>query len=102
VNQASIVEQQPGVLALTGVLDYRSGPALREQGARLIGASTAADCAIDCSAVEKSSSVGLALLLAFTRDARSAGKTLSIRGLPADMLKIAQVCALDGILPLAK
>ena len=30
MSPAAIVEQAPGVLALTGVLDYQSGPALRE------------------------------------------------------------------------
>ena len=100
MSQASLVEQAPGVLALSGVLDYRSGPALREQGARLIKAGNTAALVLDCAGVEKSSSVGLSLLLAFTRDARSAGKTLGIRALPRDMLEIAKVSELDEVLPL--
>ena len=55
---------------------------------------------LDCSAVEKSSSVGLALLLAFVRDARKAGRELSISALPADMREIAQVSGLLELLPL--
>lgn len=100
MSSAAIVERAPGVLALSGILDYQSGPALREQGGRLIQATQAPACVIDCSAVEKSSSVGLSLLLCYTRDARAAGKTLSIRGLPRDMAGIAKVCELQHVLPL--
>ncbi|MFI8609973.1 lipid asymmetry maintenance protein MlaB [Pseudomonas sp. NPDC077649] len=100
MSQASIDERAPGQLQLAGVLDYSTGPALRERGARLIAASSAAQLLVDCATVEKSSSVGLALLLAFLRDARAAGKTLAIGGLPADMREIAQVCGLLELLPL--
>ncbi|MGE8294375.1 MAG: STAS domain-containing protein [Pseudomonas sp.] len=100
MSQASITERAVGQLQLAGVLDYSTGPKLREQGARLIAASSAARLALDCSAVEKSSSVGLALLLAFIRDARKAGRELSISALPADMRDIAQVSGLLELLPL--
>lgn len=100
MSQASITERAAGLLQLAGVLDYSTGPKLREQGARLIAASSAARLALDCSAVEKSSSVGLALLLAFIRDARKAGRELSIIALPADMRDIAQVSGLLELLPL--
>lgn len=101
MSQATIVESQPGRLQLSGVLDYSTGPGLREQGARLIAASAATDVLIDCAAVSKSSSVGLALLLAFTRDAAAAGKGLVISSLPDDMRQIAQVSGLLELLPLA-
>lgn len=100
MSRASVEEGAAGQLQLAGVLDYSTGPVLREQGARLIAASASAQLAIDCTAVEKSSSVGLALLLAYMRDAAAAGKTLAIAGLPADMRQIAQVCGLLELLPL--
>ncbi|HLA29442.1 MAG TPA: STAS domain-containing protein [Pseudomonas sp.] len=100
MSQAAISELAPGVLQLAGVLDYLSAPALREQGARLIGASQGGVCVIDCATVSKSSSVGLSLLLAFMRDASAAGKSLSVRGLPEDMREIAGVCGLLEVLPL--
>jgi phospholipid transport system transporter-binding protein len=87
-------------LQLFGVLDYQSAPALRAQGARLLKANQSDACVIDCSGVEKSSSVGVSLLLAFMRDACAAGKTLAVRGLPKDMREIAKVCGLLEILPL--
>lgn len=100
MSQAAIRELTPGVLQLAGELDYLSAPALREQGARLIAASQGAACVIDCATVVKSSSVGLSLLLAFMRDASTAGKSLSVRGLPEDMREIAGVCGLLEVLPL--
>lgn len=100
MSQAAIGESSPGVLRLDGVLDYQSAPALREQGARLIGASQGASCVIDCASVSKSSSVGLSLLLAFMRDAEAAGKSLVVRGLSEDMRQIAGVCGLLEVLPL--
>ena len=43
---------------------------------------------------------GLALLLAFMRDARKAGRELTISALPDDMREIAQVSGLLELLPL--
>lgn len=100
MSQAAIVEQSSGLFQLSGVLDYLSGPLLREQGGRLITASQAASCVIDCAAVDKSSSVGLSLLLAFIRDAQAAGKSLVVRSLPEDMREIASVSGLLDVLPL--
>lgn len=100
MSQANIREVSAGVLELSGVLDYLSAPALRKQGGSLIKASSATDCVIDCGAVSKSSSVGLSLLLAFMRDASSAGKKLVVRGLPKDMREIAGVSGLLEVLPL--
>ena len=98
MSQASIGERAAGQLQLSGVLDYSTGPLLREQGARLIAASSATRLALDCSAVEKSSSVGLSLLLCFMRDAQAAGKAVSIRAMPEDMREIAQVSELTELL----
>jgi phospholipid transport system transporter-binding protein len=86
-----------GELHLSGVLDYRTGPALRKHGQALIKGSAAPTLVLDCSGVEKSSSVGLALLLAFMRDAKAAGKVVSVQSLPEDMREIAKVSGLTEI-----
>jgi phospholipid transport system transporter-binding protein len=98
MSEAAVQMDDAGELRLSGVLDYRTGPHLREQGQALIKASKAAAVVVDCSAVEKSSSVGLSLLLCFMRDAQAAGKALSIRGMPEDMREIAQVSELTELL----
>lgn len=95
------VTLENGVLRIQGVLDYRSGPLLRKQGQELIRSSKADNLEVNCAAVEKSSSVGLALLLAFMRDAEQGGKTVKLTHLPLDMQKIAEVCGLTEILNIA-
>lgn len=100
MSQAAIRQVEPGVLALDGVLDYSSGPFLREQGKVLIGTAQAKELVIDCARVAKSTSVGLSLLLAFMRDAKAVGKRLKVRAMPQDMYQIAQVCGLLELIPL--
>jgi len=98
MSEAAVTMAEPGVLRLAGVLDYRSGPALRKQGKALIAAARETQLVLDCSSVEKSSSVGLSLLLAFMRDAQAAAKAVEIRGMPDDMREIAGVYDLDEVL----
>ena len=98
MTESAVRQGQAGELLLSGVLDYSTGPVLRKQGQALINASTAQALVIDCSAVVKSSSVGLSLLLCFLRDAAAVNKPVSIRALPEDMREIAQVCGLAELL----
>lgn len=98
MSESAIRLGEAGELMLNGVLDYRTGPALRKQGQALIKSSKTGDLVLDCSGVEKSSSVGLSLLLAFIRDGQAAGKAVSIRALPEDMREIAQVSGLTELL----
>lgn len=98
MSESAVRLGEAGELLLSGVLDYRSGPVLRKQGQALIKSSTAPAVVLDCAGVEKSSSVGLSLLLAFMRDAAAAGKAVSIRALPDDMREIAQVSGLTELL----
>jgi len=98
MSETSVSMAEPGVLRLAGVLDYRSGPALRKQGKALGDASRESHLVLDCTAVQKSSSVGLSLLLAFIRDAQAAGKACEVRGMPDDMREIAGVYDLDEVL----
>ncbi|MBT2337921.1 MULTISPECIES: STAS domain-containing protein [Pseudomonas] len=98
MSESVVCLGEAGELMLSGVLDYRTGPALRKQGQALIKSIGAAEVVIDCSQVQKSSSVGLSLLLCFIRDAQAAGKTWSIREMPEDMREIAQVSELAELL----
>ncbi|EJZ56566.1 MULTISPECIES: lipid asymmetry maintenance protein MlaB [Pseudomonas] len=98
MSEAAIRMSDVDELLLSGVLDYRTGPDLRKEGQALIKSSKATSLVIDCSAVKKSSSVGLSLLLCFMRDAQAAGKVVSIRAMPEDMREIAQVSELTELL----
>ncbi|KAF2408060.1 lipid asymmetry maintenance protein MlaB [Pseudomonas antarctica] len=98
MTESAVRLDDAGELFLSGVLDYRSGPDLRKQGQALINSTNAPALVLDCSAVTKSSSVGLSLLLCFIRDAEAVKKPLSIRALPDDMRKIAEVSGLTELL----
>ena len=69
-----------------------------QQGKALIAACREAQLVLDCSAVQRSTSVGLSLLLAFMRDAEAAGKGCQVRSMPYDMQEIAEVYDLDEVL----
>jgi len=101
MTDARVESGADGELRLFGVLDYQSGPALRRAGQALIREHKGKRLLIDCSAVEKSSSVGLSLLLAFTRDATASGQDVLIAGMPGDMREIARVSGLLDVLSLA-
>ena len=85
-------------LRLSGVLNFQTGPQLRKEGQALIKKALAKSLVVDCSAVTKSSSVGLSLLLCFMRDAQALNKPLSIRAMPEDMREIAQVSGVTELL----
>lgn len=87
------------VLAVTGVLGFESVVGLEGRGVQWLREEAAASCAIDLGAVTYSSSAGLALLLAWLRAARQAGKRLRIRNMPAGMAALARVGGLDELLP---
>nr|WP_269216774.1 STAS domain-containing protein [Pseudomonas sp. PLB05] len=87
-------------MQLSGVLDHANVPALREQGRALIGLGNG-PLVLDCAGIERSNSAGLALLLAWLRDAQAAGRPLTIAGLPSELRQIAEVSDALELLPLA-
>lgn len=89
-----------GELFLSGVLDFRSGLQLSLTGQQLIAAHVGAHVVLDCSAVERSTSVGLSLILVFMRAALAHKKTFAVCNLTQDMQQIAQVTGLLDCLSL--
>ena len=98
MSEAAVTLAGESELRLSGVLDFRTGPRLRSDGQALINKALARELVVDCSAVTKSSSVGLSLLLCYIRDAQALNKPLSIRSMPEDMREIAQVSGLTELL----
>ena len=98
MSDAAVTLAGESELRLSGVLDYQTGPRLRKEGQALINKALAKTLVVDCSAVTKSSSVGLSLLLCFMRDAQALNTPLSIRAMPEDMREIAQVSGLTELL----
>jgi len=92
----SIVVQDASIL-IGGILNYQTGKDLLDQVKKVILSIKDKNLTLDLSAVEHSSSVGIALLLALLRFARQHGKTLKIINLPKYMQQIA---AVSNVLPL--
>jgi len=82
---------QDQTLYISGELTHHSANLLCEKGKELIKSTQSTIIELDCSKVEHSSSVGIALLLALMRYAKSINKQLNISNLPLCMRQIAQV-----------
>lgn len=98
---ATLLEGSSGQLLLKGQLDYRSGKVLFEQGKMLIKQSPANELTLDCSAVTRTSSVGVALILSLVRQAKQLDKKLTILNLTKDLEEIASFTDVKSVLPLA-
>ncbi|MCJ8169956.1 STAS domain-containing protein [Atopomonas sediminilitoris] len=85
------------VLKLSGVLDHHSVIAVRAEAERLL-AEAGQEVVLDCSAIEKSNSVGLSLLLVLKRAAVKRQQTLRIEQLPEDLQQMAHVSEVSEIL----
>jgi phospholipid transport system transporter-binding protein len=88
--------QADGVIAVRGVLTFDTAHAAwRALHARITAAPVRV---LDLSAVERSDSAGLACVLAALAEARARGQSLQVRGLPAGMRRLAQVCEVESLL----
>jgi phospholipid transport system transporter-binding protein len=85
-------------LALSGVLDFESVLDLDTRGQQWFASAAPVQCELDLAAVTYSSSVGIALVLGWMRTAQRAGRTLSVKNIPADMLALARVSGLEPLL----
>ena len=86
-------------LYVTGELNFATVPALLEQGNALLAARAGARVSLDLRAVTRGDSAGLALLIEWMRTARRHGSAIEFRNIPPQMLAIARVSGLDGVLP---
>ncbi|MDQ2993914.1 MAG: STAS domain-containing protein [Pseudomonadota bacterium] len=77
-------------LSVTGALTFASVPEWRRQGRRFIAQDAAPQ--FDFAEVQQSDSSGVALLLAWLRDAKAAEKNVLFINLPQQLLDVASVC----------
>ena len=97
MNHDAIQALGDGRFLLSGDLDFNDVP-------QLLSASTAmfahegARLVVDLSGVRRTTSVGLALMVEWLRRARQANKSIEFQNVPAQMLAMAKISGLDGIL----
>lgn len=84
-----------------GDLSFDTVLGLEQQGVQFLRQSLE-PCTIDFAGVGYSNSVGVALILAWLREARTLGRTIYFAGLPDDMLALLNLSDLDTIIPVIK
>jgi len=95
--KATIRDNGAGRLTIQGDLSFASVPAIWTQWQNLDGGRTGLD--IDLSAVRRSDSAGLALLVACLRQTKQTGKSIWFFNIPTQMQAMARVSGLDQLLP---
>ncbi len=92
--------REDGCFILSGTLSFKTVPVIWRQGLDLF--KEAPSLMLDLSAIERSDSAGVALLIDWMRFARSHNKPISYFNMPQQMLAIVRASSLDAILPLAR
>ncbi|GAB4392437.1 MAG: hypothetical protein Tsb005_06430 [Gammaproteobacteria bacterium] len=99
MNQITLQRRDNQHIVLSGDLTFDTVLAAQRQ-ARLLFTSATKQLVIDLHAIARSDSAGLALLLDWLRLAKHHQMNLQLMNVPAQLLAMAKVCGLDGILPL--
>lgn len=87
---------EPKVHKLSGDITFETVPQLWRQTAAMLADGEA--LTVDLSAVKRADSAALALLIGWLRRARQAHKTIEFRHIPENLLAIARVTGVDGML----
>lgn len=87
-----------GVCRVSGALTFATVTTALAQSGALFRAGTG-PLVLDLSGVDRVDSAGLALLVEWLRLAQATGRTLTYRHIPRQLLAIAGVSGIDGLLP---
>lgn len=97
-----MMRDTPTATCLEGAMTLPQAVALSAEGVSHIRACPAGSkLCFDLAGVEKADSSALALMLGWRREAQQAAITLSFIHCPADILALAQLCGVAGLLGLA-
>lgn len=97
MNTPTLKPTCQGTLLLSGALNFTSSPVVFAHSKMLLN-SLSSPIRIDLSAVTRSDSSGVALLIAWQRFARKTNKTIQFLNLPITMQKIIRVSELERVL----
>ena len=85
-------------LLLSGEISFDTVNSLVAKGRDALGALALENAVLDLSAVSKTDSAGLALVIDWVRSARRRGAGLTIVGVSPQLADIARVCGLEDFL----
>ena len=97
VPASAVLQEDNAVLALAGELSFETAPDLLDSQRDLFNRRD--QLIIDCKAVTRSDSAGLALLVEWLRQAKRYHCQLMFRNLPGQILDIARVSGVEELLP---
>ena len=97
---ASIVEidDQQGSVQVSGLVDFDSVSTYRAAGEKLIKANTSNELQFDLSMTELSGSIGISLLLCWTRYAEARNKKATFIHVPKNLCEMIRVSGVEQIL----
>ncbi len=87
-----------GRLEVKGALTFATARKARQQGLRLLEASSSGQIEIDCAGVTASDSAGLMVLLDWLTAAKNANRSLRLSNLPEPIRAVAQISDVTEIL----
>jgi phospholipid transport system transporter-binding protein len=99
--RVGISEPTSGRITVTGELTFASAREARQIGVLVLESSRAERIVIDCSAVTRADSAGLAVLLDWLAWGRRKSRPMSLENLPASLVAIARISEVDGLLQAA-
>jgi len=100
MSDTQLNKRDTGEIAVSGCLGLIEVAGLLKSSKSLFNGQ--GDLTFDLSAVEKSDSSGLALLVEWMSMAKKSSQDITFQGVSKQMLDIARVSGLDKVLPLAK
>jgi phospholipid transport system transporter-binding protein len=100
-SRVSISEPTSGRVVVTGELTFGTAREARQVGILVLESSRAEHIVVDCSAVSRADSAGLAVLLDWLAWSRRRSRPLALQNLPASLITIARISEVDGLLTAA-
>ena len=88
--------REDGWLEVDGQLTMETVPAVFESGLQRLASE---DLRVDFSKVESVDSAAVSMLLGWARAAQRSQRVLHVTGLPKDLLSLARLYGVDGLLP---
>ena len=95
-EMAEISQPSAGTIALKGVLNFDTVPALMKQAEPMLAQSK--DVSVDFSGVEKTNSAGLALLLEIVRFMQLRNASVRFENIPEQIAIVARAYGIDAAL----
>jgi phospholipid transport system transporter-binding protein len=96
--QVGISEPRSGRVLVSGELTFATAREARQAGMLVLEGSSADRIVIDCAAVTRADSAGLAVLLDWLAWGRRKARPIELQNLPASLVAIARISEVDGML----